>query len=28
MSIGTGLVLILLFFALYLIAMLLHGWLA
>ncbi len=28
MSIGTGLLLVLLFFALYLIAMLVHGWLA
>jgi len=28
MSIGTGMLLILLFFALYLIAMLVHGWLA
>jgi len=28
MSIGTGVLLVLLFFALYLIAMLLHGWLA
>jgi len=28
MSIGTGVLLVLLFFALYLIAMLIHGWLA